>query len=248
MPVIFSEAQILNFHKRYMAGESSVDISRAIGCHSSTLRNRWKRMGLAVRDGSGSMLLRMSKTSDADRRKLVAGANRAAKGRRAGFDELCRRAASTERFVSAMPDTEATVWREILQHGNVVRQKAFGPYNVDFCVGYSIAVEVYGGNWHQSGRHAARHPERTRYLLNRGLHVVVIWLAKAGECDAGIQTLHNLIADLKLAGSDPAAPRQYRVIGSDGNVIHAGDANDSDFPSKPAGKLGRDSKGRYFSA
>lgn len=245
MTTVFTDKQALDLHQRYMGGESSVDIARAVGCHSSTLRKRWQRMGLPVRDGSESMTLRMGKTDAAARSAITQAANVAARGRTAGFDELCKRATTIEARTRAMPATEQAVFDVLSELGTVTRQKAVGPYNTDFAINDAVAVEVFGGGWHSDNRHRARHQSRVKYLLDAGFDVVVLWLDLRYK-STWAATLHHLVSSLQHSRLDPSAPRQYRVIWSNGEIVYSGTANDDSHPDKPAFEMGRDAEGRYY--
>jgi hypothetical protein len=60
---------------------------------------------------------------------------------------------------------------------SVTPQKAIGIYNVDIAVnGTPVIVEIFGGGWHCSGHHLARHRERFDYLLNSGYFPIIVWV------------------------------------------------------------------------
>jgi hypothetical protein len=139
----------------------------------------------------------------------------------------------------ALPSPPSCVaWACLIAH-----QRACGPYNIDLLAGETIAVEVYGGGWHANGRHAARHGERTRYLLDRGFDVVIVWVEKKyGR--AWVGALKHVVADLERSDRTPSAVREYRVIRRRGEILTR-NANDRDLPLKPPAEVGRNASGRY---
>lgn len=98
-------------------------------------------------------------------------------------------------------------------------QKAIGPYNADLAA-YPVAVEIFGGNWHARGRHAARFPDRVRYFLDQGWNLVIVWVLDRRRWQSAIP-LTPAAADyiasfVQLTRRDPSTRGQYRVIWGDG--------------------------------
>jgi transposase-like protein len=240
----FRDSDVRPLHAEYLRGASSVDLAKRLGCHSSTLRNVFKRAGLPVRDARAAHIVHNAALPASERSRRAAAAHEAVRGVKHSAEQLRARALRREAAPPPMPSTERRVAGVLRRMGNALRyQRACGPYNIDLAIGDAIAVEVFGGGWHASGRHAARYPKRTRYLLDRGFDVVIVWVEQAYR-DGWIHALHHVIADLQRADRDPAAPRQYRVIRRRGEVL-SGDANDHDFPLVPPSEVGRDARGRY---
>lgn len=243
----FSECDIIEFHKAYMSGESTCDIAKRIGCHSSTLRNRFHRMGLPVRDSSESKIVLNAQLSAEARTSRASAAHDAVRGKKHSFEQLCRRAIGVEAAPHNMPSTEQAIYNSLLERGLfIIPQKAVGKYNLDFAVNGTVAVEIYGGGWHAKGSHARRHEERTRYILDAGFHVVIIWTHQL--YDARVGAINEIISLLEQTSSNPTMLRQYRVIWCNGDIVHSVNAQDDNFPFKPAFKMLRDSEGRYYRA
>lgn len=78
---------------------------------------------------------------------------------------------------------------------------------MDLALG-TMAVEVFGGNWHGYGRHQRRTAERYSYILASGRSVVVVWVHRQryplGEGTA------DYLAGVRLS------PGEFRVIWGDG--------------------------------
>ena len=108
-------------------------------------------------------------------------------------------------------------------------QKAEGPFNIDLAA-FPVAVEVIGPSWGQPNtRLLARHPRRTRYLLDRGWSLIFVrdgrglpkpWTAAAKYVVALADRLRR----------EPALRGQYRVIRSNGKELVRGCMKDDQFP------------------
>ena len=107
--------------------------------------------------------------------------------------------------------------------------KAFGKYNIDFAIGDTIAVELYGGAFHADGRAAARLNDRMTYILNRGWNVYIIWCL-SNETSIFPGCLNDFLAFFKHSSSDEAFRGKYRVIWSDGDPVSFG-GYESDYRS-----------------
>ena len=99
--------------------------------------------------------------------------------------------------------------------------KAFGKYNIDFAIGDSVAVELYGGAFHSDGRAAARLNDRMTYILNRGWNVYIIWCL-SHETSIFPGCLDDFLIFLKHTSGDKTFRGKYRVIWSDGDPVSFG--------------------------
>ncbi len=241
----FTDAEIPALYARYVAGESSVDIARSVGCHSAVLRLVFRRAGLAIRSESDAHRTEASRRTATERAARAAAAHDACRGKRQSRGHREKIAVTKERLLSHVGPEEKRVIALLRSRGiSAAPQRAFGPYNVDVLAGETVAVEIFGGHWHATGRHLARHSKRVRYLLDAGLHLVVIWIDGA-HGDRWIRGLDEVVALTELARGDPAARRQYRVVWCDGEVVTRLDDQAHDFPAKPPFEVRRNASGRY---
>lgn len=105
--------------------------------------------------------------------------------------------------------------------------KALGKYNIDFAIGDSIAVELYGGAFHSDGRAAARLNDRMTYILNQGWNVYIIWcLSQEETIFPGC--LDDFLIFFKHTSRDETFRGKYRVIWSDGDPVSFG-SYESDY-------------------
>lgn len=149
-------------------------------------------------------------------------AHNAVRGMKRTIEDLEKRALGKEKNPPKMSRWE-TFFSDWLTSKNIpfTYSKAFGKYNIDFAIGESVAVELYGGAFHSDGRAAARLNDRMTYLLNRGWNVYIIWcLSKEETIFPGC--LNDFLAFLKCRSGDKSGCCQYRVIWSDGDPISSG--------------------------
>lgn len=215
----------------YVNGTTELALSRQYGVSRGAIGRVLSDHGVARRGITEMNRINMAKRTPAQRAKNVAAAHAAVRGVPKDWDFLCRRAAGVEHKGRLGAD-ERQVSNWLSARGVLaVPQKAIGPYNCDLAIG-SVAVEIFGGHFHQSGRHRARWPERSRYISNQGWSLVVVW-------NTTHHALHERLADelvalSQIASSDPSSPRQHRVIWGCGEVTVT-PAHLDQFTHVPAG-------------
>ncbi|MEY4762842.1 MAG: hypothetical protein RLZZ200_2698 [Pseudomonadota bacterium] len=199
---------------RYEAVRSSVD-------------TRLRRSGITPRGQSEAELTKWRRMSPRQRAHQVKAAHQATLGMPKSMAAKEAHARATEARLHHVSPLEITLIDAIRQRGyRPHQQTAIGPYNCDFSLN-GVAVEVFGGQWHFYGRHAARMPERTRYILDRGWPM--IFTVIDNNFPIGPRLADEVIAATHEMRRDPTAPAQYRVIRGDGQLLSAGCANDAQF-------------------
>ncbi len=208
-----------NLIKRYLAGESEKKLAAEISMSRPAFRQRLLKHGVTPRNRSEGMIARWRESTDEQRVAMTANAHASVRGKPQSFELRARQAITRERNIANSPIVETILANVLRDNGlPVTLHKAIGKYNVDVAVNVPpIAVEIFGGGWHAYGRHAARFLERTKYLLDSGWNVVIIWL------DARRYPFSLACADYVIAFADelrlnPTARGQYRVILGDGNL------------------------------
>lgn len=209
---------------RYHRGESVLYMSKELGVCRGAITKRLSQIGLKVRSGSEANLIRMAKLSKAERLALASAAHAAVRGRPQSHADLCKRAISREQSARVASKYEMRIMSWLRDAGiQFTPQKAIGPYNVDIAISEScIAVEVFGGNWHATGLHAARYRERTDYLLSCGWLPFIIWVRKRlidWRCVEQIIALHQ------IGCSNETKWTQEHVIRSDGKTTPIAEVN-----------------------
>lgn len=243
-----TQAEIDDILARYKAGESMLTIAASARFSSEPIYRLLQRHGLvrsvkaasamrwqdpAQHDAvSAQMYKRWANMTKEQRKKMTDPAHEAVRGRRASFDELCLRATTREATQSHASDMERQLSELLVERGlAVAHQTAVGPYNCDLTTG-TIAVEVFGGGWHWSGHHLARTEERFRYILNAGWHILAV-AADNRRWPLSPAVADYLVTEIQRLGSDPATPREYRMIWRAGEFTTGGCVDDDHISIEP---------------
>jgi hypothetical protein len=175
----------------------------------------------AARNYYGQLTLRQ-------RRNVTAAARRSPDSGWPHRESILLKAAKTrERNQSMIAPGERTIIRAMkrrsMLHGGAT-QKAAGKYNIDYAIG-SVAVEIVASISTMRSHRAGAFTKRMKDLGDLGWHVYVIRLLR-GITDVA---LDDLGAFVEKASRNKSAPRQYRVIRSDGKAISRGHLDDDDI-------------------
>jgi very-short-patch-repair endonuclease len=231
----------------YQSGISIKELSERFNIARTGITRRLKSTGIKLRNRSDAMYLRMSHTSSEERCRLSAAAHAAVRGKRRSEEELIKRANTKGgdlRFSSRVELAAIDMLRE--QGFEIYPQKAIGKYNVDIAITEPpIAVEIFGGSWHSTGRHATRFNERIEYILNAGWNIVIVWVLRDYPLEVGAINYIVAIAE-KLRSTEPVRGEKH-VIRGDGNITTAG-CNNLKYRPIIEGPQPRDNvTGRYTS-
>lgn len=215
--------------ERYEAGESLLAAQGRLGISRRTLHKFLTRNGIRIRGRGDGQSIRWGRMTPEQRVAQVAQAHTAARGRVASAGELHMKASIRARnpIGSAY---EHVLIRLLRDRGiDCIPQLAVGPYNCDIA-SFPVAVEIFGGNWHWSGRHILRTPKRVRHFLNAGWHVLMIQVGKIDQSsvEVGADVADYVAAHIKSLRSNPTAIREYRVVRGAGDLLAAGSSQDDD--------------------
>lgn len=198
------------------------------------------------------MFERMAKTPPEERMRLTNAAHAAVRGRRQSVEHRCKTALTIERNAKVASAYEADMIQWLTEEGiSVTPQKAIGPYNIDIAIDESrIAVEIFGGNWHATDRHAARFAKRMEYLLRSGWTVIVIWACKGwgGKTLWSRASADYVIALHKVNRSRESASGEKHVIRGDGKTTPVATFNPQNgalILGVRSGNKTRDTNGRF---
>jgi flagellar motor switch/type III secretory pathway protein FliN len=201
----------------YAAGESVKSLALRHGIERSAVNRMLSEAGIAHRNRSEAMYTRMAGTTREERLALTEAAHTAVRGRVATEAERIKIAATKHgRTYSA----SETLLAQLLSLVDVESELgvACGRYNIDILAGDTVAVEVFGGHWHASGRHAERFPRRSRYILDQGYSLVIVWVHEQ-RYPLGLKCAQHIATLVEIARSTPSGPRQYWVIRGDGELL-----------------------------
>ena len=203
--------------KQYIAGKSVNKLASENGVGRFAMSRILTDEGIVLRTQSEAETAKWALMTPVQRANQVRSAHAAAKGRIASESELIAKANARE----ANWDKHITIDESNLLFAlgqNITPQKAVGIYNIDLALNeFSIAVEIYGGGWHASGRHFTRHFERTKYLLNLGWTVVIVW-TDGRRHPFTYGTAYYIIELAEVFSARPPVLPQYHVILGDGNL------------------------------
>lgn len=157
-------------------------------------------------------------------------AHEAIKGTKRTLEDLEKRALGKEKNPPAMSRWEV-LFSEWLSDQSLpfTYSKAIGKYNVDFAIGSTVAVELYGGTFHSMGRAADRLHERMKFLINSGWNVYIIWCL-SNESTIFPGCFDDFLTFYNFTSGDESEGGQYRVVWSDGDFVSAG-SFESDYLS-----------------
>jgi len=217
----------------YLNGMSVKALAERYGVSRTVISHRLWHAGIEARNRSESMLTRMAQTTPEERRRLASAAHAATRGRVVSEAEKIKRAKTRQERGTHTSKQELLLAGWLRDRGvEAIPQFAIGPYNADLGT-EAVAVEIYGGGWHSAGDHAQRSPQRFRYLLDRGLTIVVIWTDKR-RYPLGIEAADYVAALIKQASGDPSMRGKYWVIRGDGQEVAAGETDVDHLTLKPA--------------
>lgn len=199
-----TDQQVRELHRQYLNGVPSTTLASSTGLANLTIRRNFLRLGLSVRSHSEARKNMWKSVTPKQKTKYLKAAHEKMRGRPRSFDELCKRAITREKWPTAFSDQEKYLVKSLKLSGlSYSLQKACGPFNIDFALDGKIAIEVFGGRWHGTGRHAKRFKRRSEYLLKEGWRIIIIWLVKRHyrkNWSASLDTMHSLIRE---AQQDP---------------------------------------------
>jgi hypothetical protein len=233
--------------KEYRAGRSVLDLASELGVSRNVIDKRLDQAGIERRGRSAASVTRLAKLSPADRLALASAAHAAVRGVPKSFAAKVRNAIAKQSSRAGLSDIEEMVCADLRSCGiDPIPQLAIGPYNCDLAA-WPVAVEIFGGHWHFSGRHLARTEARIRYLGDAGWHVLMLVVAdRVPAYRYGVHTGDHLVAYIKQARANPSTAREYRVIDCRGQALAGGRCDDDHVTIEPAFTGGRDrTSGRY---
>jgi len=209
----------------YEAGGSVKALAEKQGVSRNVIARVLGEHGITPRGRSEAMYVRMRDTPPEERARLAGAAHAAASGSRRSYENLCNRALTIEKKGRAGSRIEARAAGMLRQAGfDCTQQKAVGKYNVDVATTEPpIAVEIFGGQWHAHGRHAARFRERTEYILNAGWTLVIIWVTRDYPLEPG--AIDYVVALAERLRSGESVGSQEHVIRGDGESTTIGYSN-----------------------
>lgn len=215
----------------YVRGVSENELARTYGVTRQVIGAILRREGIPRRSVAEANQLMVAKRSPEENLRNVQAAHAAVRGSRHTFEQRCARAQALHGAVPTNAyELLYAAWLR-LRGVEVVHQYAIGPYNCDLAAD-PVAVEIFGGHWHGVGRHAETFLERSRYILDQGWALVVVWVNQRAQ---GLTeaSADYLVAFIEETRRDPSLRGEYRVIWSDGEDVTGSRGDLADFASVP---------------
>lgn len=219
--------------RAYLGGDSVNGIAKRTGVSRSEIERVLRTNGVRLRGLAEANRVMMARRTPEENARNAEAAHAATRGvpqspqrialarqRKLSFETKCLRASTLHGVPTSNPlELLYAAW--LRDRGvETVPQYAVGPYNIDLAA-EPVAVEVFGGNWHGWGHHAAVVEERSRYLLDRGWFLVVVWVNQTSQ-GLSERSADQLVAFVEQARRDPTLRGQYRMIWGDGEVVPVG--------------------------
>lgn len=216
----------------YQQGISCLEACKRVGISRPVLTLALEKRGIPIRGGSESMYLRFEGSTLEERKALSAAANAAWRGSKMTLESRIKNAQGKERNLSGISPAESQLALWLSERGiATIPQKAIGPYNADLATG-TVAVEVFGGNWHASGHHARRFPARADYLFDQGWNLVIVW--NQARDPLSIEAADYIASFIEECGADPSIRGEYRVIRGCGKELTRGKDHFDQLALKPS--------------
>lgn len=200
----------------YLSGESVKALALRHGVNRTAIARMLGELGIDTRDRSMAMTIRWQRATLGQRESMLADAHEAAKRPHSVEQRIRIASAKAGRPLSGEEVELADCLRE-LGH-SVELGVPCGVYNLDLVVSGTVAVEVFGGNWHGRGRHRERFPERCRHILDAGYSLAIVWTHHA-RYPLSVACAKHLDTLVQITGGHPAIGRQHWVIRGDGYFL-----------------------------
>lgn len=201
----------------YQSGTSELALAKKFHVSRIVIRRIFTENHIPTRSFSDAQRFRNANMTKEERMANTEAAHIAARGRKATFAEKRKRAMTIfERGVHVSP-CEIDAMNALRKKGlDSQNQFPVGIYNIDIAIdSFPIAVEIYGGNWHSHRTRKNGHFKRTKYILNKGWNVIIVWVDTKAEVSwSGVADY--IVKTAQFLRRNPSTTRQYRVIRSDG--------------------------------
>lgn len=246
---IIPKASYQTIVDRYTSGESEKAIADSLIVSRQVIRRILQNTGTKIRGIHEANTLMMSQRTPEEHRRNTARANTSVRGIPQTYELSCKLAKSRQRNMTAhICKSEQIVIDALRNCGiDVTPQKAVGRYNIDIAIEkFSIAVEIFGGNWHAYGRHAARFRKRFDFLLDCGWLPIIIWDCATYPLTSG--AVEYIISVYERLSRGEPIRRQEHVIRGDGNPTGIGQSQldyRAAIGGNKCGKLVRCEDGRF---
>jgi len=215
MARIWKQLDVNHMRELYESNITMRDIAKIVGCTRKTVCNRLRDAGVQLRTFRENTLIVASRTSPEERSRRAEAAHNAIRGTRQSFEHRCKIAKTLESRHYNVSPIEHVCADKLRRRGfQCTCQKAIGPYNIDVAINEpTIAVEIFGGCFHATGRHASRFRKRTDYILNQGWVVIIIWVNRDHPFGLGAIKYIVALAE-KMRRGESVGSKEHMIYGN----------------------------------
>ena len=201
--------------RRYISGDSELQLSQGAGINRWTFRQRLLEAGITPRTQSEAEIIKWNRMTAEQRTCQVKAAHNAVRSRKVSFKELCLRAKTREGNLQYNVSPNEIVLGQWLNKSgfDIIHNLAIGPYNCDIGIG-AVTVEVWGGDWHPK----LIEIKRTKYILDCGYSILIVNLNQ-GRFPLSPAVTNYVITLIQETSSNPTGGRQYWMVRGDGELI-----------------------------
>lgn len=204
----------------YIEGMSEKSIADRLSVSRSCIHRFLLDREIQRRDQISANRLMMAGRTREENIRNVRAANEAAKIRLIPEEEKIRRAVGRQIRPTNISDYERILDQWLRERGiEMTSQLAVYKYNLDLAT-FPVAVEVFGGSWHQTPGHIRKARERFPYLFYHGWNVVIVWVDKIKK-PLTIACADYIASFVETVRLDPTIRGQYRVIWGNGQDVTA---------------------------
>lgn len=231
----------------YNKGYGITNISKRLGLNAMMLKSFMIKNGIKIRSLAEQNKINGRMLSDKSRKAIGEAARKFHSGKAISNEILDKMAESRYKTGNVRASVYEDFFAKFLDDKAIkyVRQLNIGKYNCDFSV-FGIAVEIWGGQWHFSGAHAARNNERFKYILDSGVNVIIAPIPSQNGFTVAMA--ENIISHCKELSGNPPFITEYRMIWRDGETITRFRNNIDNFSFESPFTYARNREtGRYYS-
>jgi very-short-patch-repair endonuclease len=207
----------------YQSGFLESDLAKRFNVAYQAIHSWLVKRDVPLRSLSEGHRIAAARASKEERARRSKAAHDAVRGKRQTLEHREKIALTREDRQISISPIEMTCARALRRAGfDCTPQKAIGPYNVDIAINEPpVAVEIFGGGWHGSGRHAARFKKRIKYILDRGWSIVIVWADRDRPYGRGATKYIVSLAEKIRRGE--TVGRQEQMIWGNGHPSTAGE-------------------------
>jgi transposase-like protein len=216
-----------NLAEDFLGGESVKALATRHGISRRAIYRMLREQGVDGRDRSTAMTIRWQRATPEQRKAMLATAHEATRRPQTAEHRIRIAAGKEGRPLSADEVVLADFMRD---RGYTVELGVpCGKYNLDLLLAGTVAVEIFGGGWHSNGRHRDRFAERSRYILDSGYSLAIVWADK-GRYPLSVACAQHLDTLVQITRGNPSIRRQHWVIRGDGYFLAAREDDGHEVP------------------